>query len=204
MKNNHNIIASFSHTTPWEISNPELIASTFLSDKDLFNSLFIHSGGELKPKEIDKSLNELKTGIYYRSIIVRDVSGEEVNIKDLRETKLKNLRLTYLDYSTFFSRVYNHLHFNNLVGYTEHQQTIVIFYDTNWDYIITRFKELGKTVVGAESAYPNGTHFLNRNQYRLSIFLFCFFGYSPESWVIDSYSKGTSIDRLDLSEIDLK
>jgi hypothetical protein len=204
MKNNHNIIASFSHPTPWNLSNPELIASTFLSDINLFNSLFVHSGGELKPKETDKRLNELNTGIYFRIIIVRDVPGEEVNIKDLKETKLKNLRVTYLNYSTFFSRVYNHQYFNNLVGYTEHQQIIVIFYNTNWDYIITCFKALGKTVVGAESAYPNGTHFLNRNQYRLSIFLFCFFGYSPESWVTDSYSKGTSTDKLDLPEIDQK
>jgi hypothetical protein len=87
--------------------------------------------GDFKPKELDQTLKTLKTGIYFRLIIVKDVPGVTVDFDNLRETKLKNLRVTYLDYASFFSHKFQNLNFKNLIGYTTNQQTIVIFYDTN-------------------------------------------------------------------------
>jgi hypothetical protein len=124
-----NIIASFSHTDPWDISSCQLIASICISDNYGFKTVFMD--GDFKPKELDQDLKTLKTGIYYRLIIVKDTPELTVDLDNLRETKLKSLRITYLDYKSFFSYKFQNLNFKNLIGYTTNQQTIVIFYDTN-------------------------------------------------------------------------
>ena len=113
---------------------------------------------------------------------------------NLRETKLKNLRVTYLDYASFFSHRFQDLNFKNLIGYTTNQQTIVIFYKTNRDKIINYFRESGKAIVGVESSQPGSTFFLNRNQYRLSIFLFCFFEIFPDTWLNCPHPPGTATE----------
>jgi hypothetical protein len=136
--------------------------------------------GDFKPKELDQNLKILKTGIYYRLIIVKDSPGLTVDLDNLRETKLKNLRITYLDYESFFGYKFKNLHFKNLIGYTTNQQTIVIFYNTNRDKIINNFRKSGKVIIGVEPSQSESILFLSRNQYRLSIFLFCFFLIFPD------------------------
>lgn len=154
---NKNIIASFCHTDPWNIHNHQLIASMCISDDHGFKTVFMD--GDFKPKELDKNLKILKTGIYFRLIIVKDIPGLTVDLDNLRETKLKSLRVTYLDYASFFSHKFQDLYFKNLIGYTTNQQTIVIFYDTNRDKIVHYFKESGKAIVGVESSQPGNTFF---------------------------------------------
>jgi hypothetical protein len=40
--------------------------------------------GDFKPKELDKTLNTLQTGIYFRLIIVKDIPGLTVDLDNLR------------------------------------------------------------------------------------------------------------------------
>ena len=186
---NKNIIASFCHTDPWDINSCKLIASICISDNYGFKTVFMD--GDFKPKELDKTLNNLQTGIYFRLIIVKDIPGLTVDLDNLRETKLKNLRITYLDYASFFSHKFQNLNFKNLIGYTTNQQTIVIFYDTNWDKVVNNFRKSSKTIIGVEPSQPETILFLNRNQYRLSIFLFSFFPVFPDPWLNSSHQSGT-------------
>ena len=77
---NQNIIASFCHTDPWNIYNNQLIASMFISDNYGFKTVFMD--GDFKPKELDQNLKTLKTGIYYRLIVVKDLPGLTVDLDE--------------------------------------------------------------------------------------------------------------------------
>jgi hypothetical protein len=185
--NNYTVIASFF--IPEYLRNktntPSLVASTFFAENESVNINVNTNTG------INRNLEMLDANEY--SLVV--VTPESVKDSEA-EFKLhpkKNIQVSWARHDVFYSESFLKTWYDQFVTEWQYEyHYIIIFQDTNWEYVVNKFKELGIEIIEIDSKH---SHLLSPAQSRLSTFLLALFGkrYMETTYGKDNFPKIHSI-----------
>lgn len=187
MKTNYTIIASFfiPEYLRSKTNTSSLIASTFFAENESV-PINLNTNNNINTNLEMLDANE------YSLVVVASESHKEMDA-EFKMHPNKNIRVSWVRHDVFFSDTFlNNWYDEYVTKWQYDSHYIFIFQDTNWEYVVNKFSELGIEIIEIDS---KNSHLLLPSQSRLSTFLLCLFGkkYMESTFGKDNFPKIHSI-----------